>query len=164
MTYRMTPQRLAILEVLEGNRLHPSAEDVYREVRKSFPTMSLATVYNTLDLLRERGELVELGIDRGRKRYDPDLSDHSHLICTGCGRIEDLSNIHPADPETKERKGFEITGARVEYYGRCPNCQDKEVRSMAEFKCEKCGATKEGRCRPKKCPECGESGCMEKQG
>jgi Fur family peroxide stress response transcriptional regulator len=159
----MTPQRIAILDILEGNREHPSAEDVHREVKKSFPTMSLATVYNTLELLRERGEVLELSIDPARKRYDPDTVDHSHMICGECGRIADVGRSVVVQLGEDERMGYEITGTRVEFHGRCPECLDKEVRSVAEFKCEKCGATKEGRCKPKKCPACGESGCMQKQ-
>ena len=163
MNYRMTPQRLAILEVLDGNREHPSAEDVYREVKMNFPTMSLATVYNTLELLSRRGELRELTIDSARKRYDPDMGDHSHMICDECGRIADVGRTVAVELGEDERMGYEIRGARVEFHGRCPKCRDKEVRYVAEFKCEKCGATKEGRCKRKKCPACGESGCMQKQ-
>lgn len=128
MTYRMTPQRLAILEVLDGNRDHPSAEDVYGEVKKSFPTMSLATVYNTLDFLSRRGELRELTIDPARKRYDPDTDDHSHMICGTCGRIADVGRAVSVQLGDDERMGYEITGTRVEFHGRCPECQDKEVR------------------------------------
>jgi Fur family peroxide stress response transcriptional regulator len=163
MTYRMTPQRMAILGILEGNRDHPSAEDVHREVKKSYPTMSLATVYNTLKLLCERGELLELAIDPARKRYDPEMADHSHIMCEECGGIADVGRSVAVRLGEDERMGYEITGTCVQFYGRCPECRDKEVKGVAEFKCEKCGATKEGRCKPKKCPACGESGCMQKQ-
>jgi Fur family peroxide stress response transcriptional regulator len=128
MMYRLTPQRLAILEVLDGNRDHPSAEDVYGEVKKSFPTMSLATVYNTLDLLSRRGELRELTIDPARKRYDPAMDDHSHMICGECGRIADVGRAVSVHLGEDERMGYEITGTRVEFYGRCPECLGEEVR------------------------------------
>ena len=121
----MTPQRLAILDVLDGNREHPSAEDVYREVKKRFSTMSLATVYNTLDLLSRRGELRELAIDPARKRYDPDMDDHSHMMCDECGRIADVGRSVAVQLGEDERMGFEITGIRVEFHGRCPECRTR---------------------------------------
>jgi Fur family peroxide stress response transcriptional regulator len=154
---------MAILRVLEGNRRHPSVEEVHREVRKDFPTMSLATVYNTLEMLRKQGEVRRLSIDPARRRYDPETSAHHHLLCTECGRIVDIHRTFDLDLGDGEGEGFEIMGNHVEFTGRCPECQREEVVTLAEFKCEACGATKEGRCKPKKCPACGASGTMAKQ-
>jgi Fur family peroxide stress response transcriptional regulator len=163
MGYRMTPQRAAILEVLEGNREHLSAEDVHRRARERYPSISLATVYNTLELFLRQGRIREVATGGPRKRFDPDTAEHSHIICDTCARVADVGRLFPVRLKEGEKMGYEISGARVEFHGRCPECRKKEVRRMAEFKCEKCGATKEGRCRPKKCPACGESGCMQKQ-
>ncbi len=81
---RLTPQRIAILDYLDGNKSHPSAEDIYRAVAKKFPTISLATVYNTLSALARRGQLLKLTIDPSKARYDPNTFPHHHLICNVC--------------------------------------------------------------------------------
>jgi Fur family peroxide stress response transcriptional regulator len=163
MTYRLTPQRLAILGFLEGNEDHPSADDIYRKVKIGFPGMSRATVYNTLDLLCRRGEIAELTVDPERRRYDPDTRAHHHLICRACGRVVDIFRNFRVSLSDEERESFIVESTHVQFRGLCPQCREKEVNTMAIFKCEKCGATKDGRCRPKKCPSCGEEGSMEKQ-
>lgn len=120
MDFKLTPQRLAVLEYLEGNREHPSAEDIYKAVRRRFPTMSFATVYNTLELLKDRGMVTELALEPGRKRFDPDTRDHHHLICIRCRRIVDVHSDYR--PDISDKGGFQILGARIEFYGICPRC------------------------------------------
>jgi Fur family peroxide stress response transcriptional regulator len=116
---KLTPQRLAIIDYLEGNKSHPSAEDIYRAVAKRFPTMSLATVYNTLFVLERRGQLLRLTIDPGKARFDPNTSPHHHPICTHCKMIEDVDTHYRfALPDTN----FEVTGSHVEFYDTCPKC------------------------------------------
>src|SRR5437867_6506445 len=89
--YRITPQRLAVVGALMAARNHPSAEDLFARVRETCPTTSLATIYKTLDTLEELGEVLELKFRDGSNRYDGVRPDaHPHLICTRCGRIEDL--------------------------------------------------------------------------
>src|SRR5512147_1159807 len=88
--FKLTPQRIAVLEYLQGNTEHPSAETVYRNVSRTFPTMSFATVYNTLAALRNRGHLLELTIDADKRRYDPNTKPHNHMICSECRRIVDI--------------------------------------------------------------------------
>ena len=68
---KLTPQRLSILSYLDGNREHPTAEDIYRKVSRKFPTMSLATVYNTLETLKRQGMLTEITIDPDKRHFDP---------------------------------------------------------------------------------------------
>ncbi|GBE58044.1 peroxide operon regulator [bacterium BMS3Abin01] len=124
---RLTPQRAAILEYLDGNTDHPSAEDIYRAVRRRYPMISLATVYNTLDALKQEDAVMELSIDTARKRYDPDTRPHNHLICTTCKRIVDIRVRLPLRLPKSEQSGFKITGKHVEFYGLCPDCQDAQV-------------------------------------
>jgi Fur family peroxide stress response transcriptional regulator len=117
---KLTPQRIAILDYLEGNKSHPSAEDIYRAVAKKFRTMSKATVYNTLSALERRGQLLKLTIDPGKARYDSNTFPHHHLICNLCKTIADVdTNYHLALPDTT----FEITGNHVEFYGVCQKCR-----------------------------------------
>ena len=117
---RLTPQRIAILDYLEGNKSHPSAEDIYQAVAKKFPTVSLATVYNTLSTLERLGQLLKLTIDPDKARYDPNTFPHHHLICNRCKTIVDVdARYRLALPDTD----FEVTGSHVEFYGTCPKCR-----------------------------------------
>lgn len=120
---KLTPQRLAILDFLEGNKMHPSADEIYEEVSKKFPTMSFATVYNTLEALNERGNIMELTIDPEKKRFDPNTEPHHHLICTRCKRIEDIHAHFDLSVPGVQKKGFDLTGNHVEFYGICPACK-----------------------------------------
>jgi len=119
---KLTPQRLAVMAFLENNRSHPTAEDVYRHVVRRFPTMSLATVYNTLETLTTRGRLKEITIDAEKRHYDPDLRSHHHAICTGCKKIVDIFADFDLSAPEKELRGFHITGSHVDFYGLCPAC------------------------------------------
>lgn len=121
---KRTPQRMAIIEYLQGNRIHPAADEVFSAIREKFPAISRATVYNTLRALRDRGELIELSIDPGRKHYDPDTELHHHLFCTGCGCIIDVMRGHQVSIPVKVENEYEIQSARVEIYGLCTECKD----------------------------------------
>jgi Fur family peroxide stress response transcriptional regulator len=123
---KLTPQRLAILEYLDGNKEHPSAEDIYRAVSKKFPTMSLATVYNTLMTLKQRGLVKELTMDPLRMRFDPQPTPHHHLICMDCRKIIDIHIRLRVNLPEMEQEGFEIVGNHIEFYGRCPKCKNKK--------------------------------------
>jgi Fur family peroxide stress response transcriptional regulator len=122
--HRITPQRLAIARIVLGSSEHPSVEEIYRGVRKDFPTTSLATVYNTLERLKEMGEVLELPFSGG-SRYDGlNPHPHPHLRCTVCGAIEDLDiDLGPAAQEVAVRKGYADVHHRLEFYGVCPRCQ-----------------------------------------
>jgi Fur family peroxide stress response transcriptional regulator len=126
MGIKLTPQRLAILEFLEDNKSHPSAEEIYREVKQKYPMMSFATVYNTLEALKQRGNVTELTIDPERRRYDPDTGYHHHLICTRCKTIIDIHADLSIDIPDAERDDFEIEGNHVEFYGVCPRCNENK--------------------------------------
>ena len=119
---KLTPQRLAIMEFLDGNTSHPSAEDVYLGVKEKFPTMSFATVYNTLERLHKDGRVLELSIDTARKRYDPDTSPHHHLICTRCGKVADIKRDFDLQVPEDALSGFRVHASHVEFYGLCPEC------------------------------------------
>lgn len=130
---KLTPQRLAILDYLEGNLGHPSALEVYKAISKSFPTVSFATVYNTLELFREKGIVAQLLIDPDKKRFDSNPEPHHHLICVKCKEIVDISSTYPLDLTDKERRGYEIIGNHVDFYGICPACQ-KEKNTDQDLK------------------------------
>ena len=124
---KATPQRMAILDFLKGNTSHPSADEIYEAVAKRFPSISVATVYNTLSALKEKGNLLELTIDPSKKRYDPDTSPHHHLICLGCKRVSDIVHDFVLDLPGHVKGDYEITGNHVEFYGICPACGKKDI-------------------------------------
>ncbi len=123
--FKLTPQRLAILNYLNGNKDHPSAEDIFRDIKKSYPTISFATVYNTVQALVERGELMEINIDPERRHFDPDASPHHHIRCTSCGRIDDIMTDYSASLELPEEvlNDFDVQGNHVDFYGLCADCR-----------------------------------------
>ncbi|MBM4339838.1 MAG: transcriptional repressor [Deltaproteobacteria bacterium] len=122
---KLTPQRIAILDYLEGNIEHPSADDIYKAMSKRFPTMSFATVYNTLETLRRHGQITELNFDPFKKRFDPNPSPHHHVICVRCQKILDVKNAFLLKPPRIESEEFEIIGNHIEFYGICSKCKPR---------------------------------------
>ena len=124
--YRITPQRLAVVGALVEARNHPSAEELFARVRESCPTTSLATVYKTLDTLKAIGEVLELEFRDGSNRYDGVRPEaHPHLVCTRCGKIEDvdLEGLGALAEQVARATGYEIRSHRVDFYGVCAACQ-----------------------------------------
>ena len=100
---------------------HPSAEDVFNKVHAQYPTMSLTTVYKTLEKFVELGELVEVNFDPTKRRYSSVLQNHNHIICIKCYKIMDIfENI--GNIKEKKLKGFSVIGQSKIYYGLCKKC------------------------------------------
>lgn len=123
--WRLTAQRRIIAEVLDGEHVHYTADEVHALATERLPEISRASVYNTLGELVALGEVIEVTTDGRAKRYDPNVGEaHQHLVCSGCGAIRDVRlSADPlgALPEA-ERFGFTVSEAAVTYYGRCPDC------------------------------------------
>ena len=127
--YRMTPQRVALLRLLASSEGHPSAAQLYDRLRAQFPTTSLATVYKTLSLLDEMGEVLELGFSDDDRRYDGNKPyPHPHLICIRCRKIVDAEArvTQSLAQEMAQGSGFQVVGHRLDFYGLCPDCQGAE--------------------------------------
>jgi len=127
--YRITPQRIAILKVLLESDRHPSVEDIYQQVRLSFPTTSLATVYKTISVVKELGEVLELEFSSDHNRYDGMRPyPHPHLICLRCGRVVDpeLTGLDHLTTSLMAETGFSIVRHRLDFFGICPDCQQKK--------------------------------------
>jgi Fur family transcriptional regulator, peroxide stress response regulator len=124
--FKRTPQRLSIIEHLEGNTSHPSAEEIYRVVSKKNPSLSFATVYNTMNSLVQAGAVRELTIDPDRKRYDPDTSAHHHLICLDCRKVVDIPGTIPVEVPRGAVTDFDIMGNHIEFYGVCGPCRKQK--------------------------------------
>lgn len=120
---RVTPQRRAIIQTLLQDRSHPTAEQVFNHVREAMPDISPATVYNTLHELAEIGLLSELDVGLGERRYDVTTTGHAHLVCMGCGRIEDVSYDYEALAlSPRKAQGFQVVDWSVVFRGYCPDC------------------------------------------
>ncbi|MDX3236826.1 transcriptional repressor [Streptomyces sp. ME03-5709C] len=123
--WRMTSQRRVVAEVLDGDHVHLTADEVHARAARLLPEISRATVYNTLGELVLLGEVVEVSTDGRAKRYDPNAHrPHQHLVCSRCGTVRD---VHPtgdplADLPPAERFGFTVSRAEVTYWGLCPSC------------------------------------------
>ena len=101
---------------------------IYEELRPEYPTLSLTTVYNTLEVLIDLGLVNSLGSAGDEAiHYDADTSPHVNLACTSCNRVIDLPSQHvrALEDEVTSQSGFKIMGARVLYYGLCPECQSR---------------------------------------
>jgi Fur family peroxide stress response transcriptional regulator len=122
---RITPQRMAVLKVLAESTGHPTVEQIYAQIQADFPTTSLATVYKTVTLLKEMGEVLELGFGDGGNRYDGNKPyPHPHLICTECGEICDLeiAALDEVPRHVMQETGYQIVSHRLDFYGICPRC------------------------------------------
>lgn len=122
---KLTPQRIAIVRALADDHSHPTAQDLFDRLRDAFPTMSFATVYNTLDALAGCGLTGSLNLG-GAIRFDPNTSPHHHAVCDGCGAIVDI----PAEPPGAETKrlvhdganGFRVRTEERIFRGLCRGC------------------------------------------
>ncbi len=126
---RLTPQRMAVLKILAASEEHPSVEQIYERVKVDFPMTSLATVYKTVTLLKEMGEVLELGFSDGGNRYDGIRPyPHPHLICTKCKNIVDpeVATLSELRQEVAQSTGYQIVSHRLDFFGICPQCQEKE--------------------------------------
>lgn len=128
--YRITPQRMALLDILCRSERHPNASQLHEALRQRFPTTSLATVYKTLNVLKELGEVQELGFSDDDNRYDAASPDpHPHLICVQCREIVDagVAPLTAMAQEVAAASGYRVLSHRVEFYGLCPACQANQA-------------------------------------
>lgn len=125
--FKVTPQRLAIYKVLANSKAHPSAEMIFQQLQPYYPTMSLATVYKTVEILKEIGLIQILNAGEDSFRYDADISMHPHIRCLQCGRVDDLHDIDVAGfvDEVAGKTQYRLTGQQFYFYGYCPACQGK---------------------------------------
>lgn len=123
---RMTSHRMAIARLLSVSEGHPNAISLYEELRRHFPTISLATVYKTLTLLKEEGEVLEIKLQED-SHYDGNRPfPHPHLVCTKCKRIfdgDDATGVHDLEKEIGEKYQFQILHHQIIFTGICKECQ-----------------------------------------
>jgi Fur family transcriptional regulator, peroxide stress response regulator len=122
--YKATPQRIAICRIALNSREHPSAQQIYDQVKKIHPTVSLATVYKTLEVLRDLDLVQELNFPKGQARFDSYMNPHINLICVKCGNITDIDDVVTGEIAKKvaEVTKFKPNGQRIDIYGMCQQC------------------------------------------
>ena len=125
---RITSHRLALLRLLAVSEGHPNAAQLYERLRVTFPTVSLATIYKTLALLKEEGEVLEIDL-HADSHYDGNKPyPHPHLVCTRCKQISDGDEVvalHALNQEIKEKYAFQVAQTQLVFYGVCRACQNK---------------------------------------
>ena len=120
---RLTAQRRVVAETLAGAHVHLTADQVFERAAARLPEISRATVYNTLNQLSAIGELREITIDAGPKRYDPNAAlHHQHLVCDRCGVIRDVAAAGDIAVPARQRFGFTINKVEVIFRGLCADC------------------------------------------
>jgi Fur family transcriptional regulator, peroxide stress response regulator len=126
--FRITPQRIAIIKYLLKTDVHPNAEEIYQVIQKDFPMISMATVYKTLDFLKNMGILHKVGTSNGKNRFEANIEKHVNMICTKCGKIEDVYEqivLSQLENEIIKKSNYHIVSRRIEFYGYCKNCKLK---------------------------------------
>jgi Fe2+ or Zn2+ uptake regulation protein len=119
---KVTPQRQLLFSLLDGNTTHPTAELLYARASELMPGISLRTVYTTLGDLADMGELQSVVLGSGATRFDPNVDDHHHGVCTGCGAVVDLYVDGADDLLVDANAGFTPVAASIVFQGTCAAC------------------------------------------
>jgi len=128
---KLTNQRIAVYEALASTDTHPTADSIYRQVKEKYPMISLNTVYNTLEVLKEIGEISQIHTDVSA-RFDANMSPHHHLVCINCKKIEDFvdTELDQIPLKVPGRAGFKILSHKIEFQGYCEKCQNEKIMDL----------------------------------
>ena len=124
--FRITPQRIAIVDYLLKTEDHPSADLIHKIIRKRYPMVSLSTVYKTLELLKEKKLVNEMDVE-GEARFDAHTEEHINLVCMNCGKIDDIDEDSLKEIQVKaaRKSKYLILKSNFELSGYCNNCKSK---------------------------------------
>jgi len=138
---KLTPQRMAIVKELASDESHPTAQELFERLRPGLPTMSFATVYNTLDALSTAGLCAAMSLSPGSGRFDPNMVPHHHAVCDSCGAVRDVPSIGlgvegVAEPSAAEAvaqvaPGFEVRSVERIFRGVCAACAKRQSRGKS---------------------------------
>jgi Fe2+ or Zn2+ uptake regulation protein len=120
---RPSIQRIAVMDFLIKNPIHPTIDEIYNELSKTMPTLSKTTVYNTVKTLSENKAIQTIFIDDKNKRYDADTNNHVHFMCNNCGEIIDLP-IKSLEIKTEGDENLTVTEYHFYYRGYCSKCKN----------------------------------------
>jgi Fur family transcriptional regulator, peroxide stress response regulator len=125
MKYRNSRQRQRILEILKETKSHPTADWVYKMLKKEIPDLSLGTVYRNLNMLKEQGHIEKLPFGSTFDRYEVKIKPHYHLVCEKCGIIEDfeMPQYTGINKKAEMLSSFKILRHRIDFIGLCKKCQ-----------------------------------------
>ena len=119
---KVTPQRQLLLRLMHGNTMHPTAEVLYSEASAQMPGISLRTVYQTLTDLASMGELRLIDVGAGAVRFDPNVDEHHHVICQGCGDVRDVYVAGSQALHIEGLDGFSVDSTSILFHGSCASC------------------------------------------
>ncbi len=124
--FRITPQRIAIVDYLLKTVDHPSADRIHKVIQRKYPMVSLSTVYKTLELLKEKRLVNEIEVD-GETRFDAHTNEHINLVCMNCGKIDDVdeSTLKEIQVKASRKSKYLIVKSSFELFGYCNNCKAK---------------------------------------
>lgn len=130
---KVTPQRIAIYQMLKNTKCHPTADTIYQALSPANPAMSLATVYKTLDSFQSVDLVQQLNVGNNCSRYDAEIKSHPHFICTQCNQVIDFQASGLANIKEKIENETDciIEREQLFFYGICPECQKKEHSSQS---------------------------------
>jgi Fur family peroxide stress response transcriptional regulator len=122
----LTPQREAILQVIRASENHMTASEIFEAARRVLPSISYATVYNSLKYLKETGLVHEISFGNGASRYDRETERHDHAICTSCGKLVDfdLTVTKELARAAVRKTRFKPESLHLTLRGLCPDCQE----------------------------------------
>ena len=124
--YRLTPQRIMVVDALHSVEAHISAEEIFAKLKEKYPYANISTVYRTLELLKELGLAAEIEIGDGIARYHArEHSRHHHLICNKCGKTTELpeADLQPLAASLIKNHKFKADMSHLAIFGLCPQCQ-----------------------------------------
>ena len=117
-------QRIAIMDYLLTHKTHPTADEIFQDLREVMPTLSKTTVYNTVKLLADQQAILALNTGESNVRYDGDVSDHAHFLCSECGHLFDMKIL--SKPHLWSLKGHRIAMTQIYAYGVCEDCSNQK--------------------------------------
>jgi Fe2+ or Zn2+ uptake regulation protein len=126
---KVTPQRELIFRLLHENHSHPTAESIYLVATQTMSTISLKTVYQVLNDLRDLGEIQSLEFGTGAIRFDPNVEDHHHLVCSSCNSVFDVAvDSSEVSLSNAQRQGFTVGSVEITYRGICRPCRTNTAK------------------------------------
>jgi Fur family transcriptional regulator, peroxide stress response regulator len=127
----LTPQRQAVLDAIRGREDHPTAGDLFAAARAHLPSISFATVYNSLRYLKQAGLIREISFGDGASRYDREIDRHDHAICTRCGKLVDFDLSQTGDllREAARKSRFKAESVHLTLMGVCPDCREENGKT-----------------------------------
>jgi Fur family transcriptional regulator, peroxide stress response regulator len=127
---RITPQRISVLSYMNSNQTHATADEIYHAIKDDVPSLSVATVYNTLKAFLDAGIVQELKFGDNASRFDLNTTPHHHLVCETCGNLFDIYLPELPIEEIGRQHRFQTTGYHIEIKGICEHCQTANPETL----------------------------------